>query len=738
MSRPVSPLTGLRIIDAVAGPLAPITRILAELGATVLRIAPDDGDIFEGRAANAGKVMAADQAADLAADRGEAVFAGADAIVENIGLDLAALRATRPALVTMTVSDFGSDTSLSGWAATGPVLHALSGELSRSGIAGQPPLLPPGDLAYQCAAVQAAWALLAACFQARGTGSGDHIDFSALDGAVQALDPGFGIGGSATLGRPAHLLSRDRPPRGYQYPIIACADGHVRICLLAVRQWQGMFRWLGEPPAFADPAFNKVGVRYKSPDLLPAIAAFFAGQTRDELTSAGEAHGVPIAALSKLSEVRDIAQFRERAVFSDAGLPAGPIRITPGEAPPPRAVGDFAGLKVLDLGIIVVGAEAGRLFADLGADVIKIESRAFPDGNRQSHLPYGLSAGFANGHRNKRSLGLDLRDPRGKALFLRLAAGADLILSNFKPGALAGLGLDFATLAAANPNIVAVESSAFGDTGPWRRRMGYGPLVRAATGLTDLWRYPDDPESFSDSITIYPDHVAGRVSAIAALALLMHGGGHAAIAQTEVLLAQFAADIARAAAGQVVVPDAPWGVFPAQGDDEWCVVTVRGDADWRRLCGIIGGDPALDREARSASRHEIDTLVTGWLAGRSAEAAMHSLQAAGVPAARMLRVADLPGFAYYAERGLFRAEAHPHIDEDITGEAWHARTSRPAPPARPAPLMGEHSAKVLAEWLGLDAAEIAELVTAGIVQPTEAAIYDAIAATRAARAAKAP
>lgn len=748
------PLAGLCVVDAVVGPLAPITRILAELGATVHRIVPDAMDPIETLTANRGKRPAQSSA--------EMVLASADVVVENIGLDVAGLRAARPRLVTMTVSDFGTGNSLAGWAATGPVLHALSGELSRSGIRGRAPLLPPGDLAYQCAAAQAAYAVLASCFHQMRTGDGDHIDFSALDGAVQALDPGFGINGSATLGRPAHLLSRDRPPKGFQYPILPCADGHVRICLLAARQWQGMFRWMGEPAAFADPAFNKTSVRYKSPDLLPAIGAFFAMRTRGELEAEGQAHGVPIAGLKTFAEVLETPHFRARGTFQAAQLPdgrtvpvaAGPIHVTPdsdnSRAPLPTAESlvaerAFAGLKVLDLGVIVVGAEAGRLFGDQGADVIKIESRAFPDGNRQSYLSYGLSVSFAAGHRNKRSLGLDLREPRGRAMFLRLVASADVMLSNFKPGTLESLGLGADVLAAANPRLVMVESSAFGDAGPWSRRMGYGPLVRAATGLTDCWRYADDVEGFCDTVTVYPDHVAARISAIAGLALLIRRhrtgrGGRASIAQTDVMLSQFAVDIARAGLGEASqAPDAPWGVFQAQGDDEWCVVSVRGDADWRGLAGVIGGDladPGLQtRCVRMASRDRIDRGVADWVARHSADDAMQALQAAGVPAARMLRVADLPGFAYYRERGLFRVETHPHLQEVVIGEAWHAKSGRLAPPPHgAAPLMGEHSVEVLREWLGLDAVEIAALVEAGVVQPTEASVYEAVAATLAAPA----
>jgi len=156
------PLTGIIVIDAVNGPLASMTRYLAELGAEVFRVPPRD---------------CADEIADLAANLGKRFFdldlagdhiTAAHVIVADYKsqIDLPYARAERPALVTMTVSDFGTDTACSLWSATDPVLHALSGELSRSGIRGRPPLLPPGDLAYQCAASQGAFALASALYRA--------------------------------------------------------------------------------------------------------------------------------------------------------------------------------------------------------------------------------------------------------------------------------------------------------------------------------------------------------------------------------------------------------------------------------------------------------------------------------------------------------------------------------------------------------------------------------------------
>lgn len=748
MSEPADvdrPLSGLRIIDAVVGPLAPLTRYLAELGATVDRFVPVVEDSIVESAANNGKRRVPQAALEAAIAQAHAVVATPD-----LKLDLAALRRARPSLVTMRVSDFGQDNAFTDWKATDAILHALSGELSRSGIRGREPLLPPGQLAYECSAVQGAFVLVSALYRAVRTAQGDHIDFSALDGAVQALDPGFGISGSATLGKPAHLLSRNRPARGFQYPILRCSDGYVRICLLAKRQWQGMFRWMGEPAEFAGSEFEKTAVRYKAPNLLPAIASFFAERSRAELETEGQQFGVPIAGVLTFGEALAVEHLRERQALTHATLPGGRtvtlpngvvsidgVRMGPGrtsdvqhEWPAPERGGalPFKGLRVLDLGVIVVGAEQGRLLADGGADVVKVESRAYPDGNRQSYLTYGMSLSFAAGHRNKRSLGINLRDPAGRDLLLELVRTADVVLSNFKPGTLESLGLGYDELAAANSRIVVSDSSAFGATGPWRARMGYGPLVRAATGLTLQWRYPNDSEGFCDTVTIYPDHVAGRVSAIATVALLLRRlrtdrGGSASVAQAEVMLSHFAAEVARASLGLKAgaAADWPWRPYCAPGDDEWVVITVRGDDDWARLSQAIGlADEALtSREDRLASKDMIDAAVQAWLAQRSAAAAESELQAVGVPAARMLRVADLPNSAYFRERGFFRVETHPYLREDVVAERWAAKAvSAVDTPLRPAPLVGEHSEEVVYDWL-VGRVDPEPLVAVGVLEPTD-------------------
>lgn len=782
------PLLGVRVVDLVCGPMAAVSRHLLDLGATVTRVSlagvtgqagcgPVVGGIAVGSAlaAHGARALTVDLATAAGGRAWDELLAAADILLEDTApgspaerlLAVAGIRRAHPALVVLSVSDFGRGSEFSTWQGSTPVFHALTSELSRSGIPGRDPLIPPGDLPYAVAAAQAVFEVLSLYLDRLRTGAGDRIDFSVLDGAAQALDPAFGMTGSAAAGTPLSAVPRGRPEARHQYPIIACKDGYARICVLAKRQWRGMFEWLGRPAEFADPSYDDLRVRFASPTLIPAIARFFAGQTRAELEQQGQRYGVPVAGVLTLAEALATEQIRARGFLRESALapgltaliPAGTVEIdgvrawsdavppspaaaarvtgAPSLAARPRRDGRLPldGLRVLDLGVIVVGGDTGRLFGDLGADVIKVENSAFPDGSRAAQGPTGMAPGFAAGHRNKRGIGINLRDPEGLRLARELARSADIVLTNFKPGVLGSLGFDYDALKELNPGIVVVDSSAFGPTGPWSRRLGYGPLVRAAAGLTDQWVYPGEPGTFSDAITVYPDHACARIGALGALALLVRRertgrGGSVSVAQSEVMLSHFAARITaedlaarghRAAAGPS--HDAPWGLFPAAGDDDWVAVTVRNDADWDALCRAIErpdllADPALSGAAgRDGQRPRVDAAVREWTLQRSPFAAMEQLQAAGVPAGAMLRVTDMPAWAYYRERHAFREETHPRAGEPWVMENVQIHAAGVAePPGNPAPLLGEQTYQIAAELLGLDAAAVDDLVHRGVLE----------------------
>lgn len=308
----------MRILEDVQGPMSATTRYLAELGADVVRI---DGERhtrdLDWIAHNRGKRL-------TGPDQMDGLLSGADAFVsDNRELEADALAAAHPNLVILQISPFGRGNKYSDWQGSDAVFHALMGELVRSGLPDSDPLLPPGELAYACAATQAAFAVLAALHAARASGNGDVIDFSILDGASQALDPGFGLSGSATSGRPLATMPRGRPNVGMMYPFVPCKDGTVRLCVLTKRSWHAMFEWMGRPDAFDDPSFENMVVRFKSPDLLPAIGRLFADKTCAELEAKAKELGIPLASVFELDEAIATEQMQDRKAFIDVEIAPG-------------------------------------------------------------------------------------------------------------------------------------------------------------------------------------------------------------------------------------------------------------------------------------------------------------------------------------------------------------------------------------------------------------------------------
>lgn len=768
-------LASLRVLDLSAGEGDAVGRILADLGADVLKVEPPGGSPSRWRrpsVAGVGIPFALNNANKRCAELDPArpddrrllieLAGAADIIIDSgnpggaavFGTSCAALFERFSHLVTLSVTDFGTTGPYSSWQATDAVLYAMSSALSRTGPTSGTPVLPPTGVASATAAVQAAWAVLVAYYDRLRCGRGEFIDFSRFEAVVQALDPPFGSEGQAAVGlKAATELWRGRPRNQQIYPIFECLDGNVRICLLSARQWRGMYAWLGEPEEFSGPEFETIAARYAaSRELNAAIAELFATQTMDSLVAQGQTRGVPIAAVLTPAEALSAAHFREVSALSEAliapgaavTIPVGPLVIDGAHhgyryrapeagadrpqwsarqsepALPAGQVTDrpFDGVRILDLGVIVAGGELGRLFADLGAEVIKIESAAYPDGLRQAPPGKALSRSWALTHRNEYSLGLDLRHQCGAELFGRLVQGADAVFANFKPGTLAALGFSFDQLRSLNPGIVLAESSAFGDRGPWSAQMGYGPLVRASTGVTRLWTSCDaEPGTFYDATTIFPDHVVGRLTAIATLAVLIRRGrtgvgGHVHISQAEAAINQltevFVAESARAAGLPVDSDEAIHAVFPCAGDDEWCVISLRDAPDRATVAGLIGSAELPD------DRAGLIAAVSRWTASRANVEVAAELQRLGVPAGPMNRAADVAADAQVVFRHLYTDLVHPLLGAAIPAETGPAPYTRiPRAELRPAPMPGEHTRAICREVLGLSPERIDELTADG-------------------------
>lgn len=780
---PPSPLLrGVRVIDTTNRGEG-CGRFLADLGADVIRVTDPtrtrrriphsgvgDPDLTAAIHTAGKRILSLDLSSDSGRRQFLDLLARADiwitgspnAVTASADLEPLEVYRNLPHLIVLSITDFGRSGPYRNWVATDWVLMAISGLLSRSGVPGRPPFMPPGDLADESTAIQAAWAALVAYWQRQETGMGDLLDFSRHDATCQVIDPAFGAIGTAAAQTLVPIFNRDRP-ESLLYPTFRCADGHVRIVILAARQWRGLWDWLGRPVEFSGPEFDQARERYQAASrLYPLISDLFASQTAASLVEQGQSRGVPIAPVLSPGEVLDSEHFRERKSFVDLDLigrsvrmPSGHVivdghRAGPGAAtaepigsagavkwdrpaPPPASPGGrppLQGLRVLDLGVIVMGGEAGRLFADQGADVIKVENRHFPDGARMA----GMTARFAAAHRNKRSIGINLRDPRGLAVLKDLVSVSDVLLSNFKPGTLESLGLGPDELMQINPRLVVVTSSAMGQSGPWKDWMGYGPLVRCVSGLTYLWRDPELTEGFGDATTVYPDHLVARVVVTAALAALIRRrstnlGARIESSQAESILMGLASLYMR----ESIAPGSsqarttsefqtPWGVYPCAGDDEWCVITIRDDDDWASLVQAVGfgkwaSDPELATpEGRAQARDLIERELTTWTSSRTPDEVATLLQGNGVPAAPMRRVEELLGDEQLRARNFFAGFEQPGVTGEVISERGPCgSTNLPEPMLHPAPFYAQHTREVCLATLGMAPQTFEELVDQGVL-----------------------
>ena len=398
----------------------------------------------------------------------------------------------------------------------------------------------------------------------------------------------------------------------------------------------------------------------------------------------------------------------------------------------------LAGIRVVDFCWILAGPLGTRLLANFGADVIRVESRARPDSLRgpMEAAPRGeLTGGHYLHHdtdTNKRSISVDTQTERGRQLVRELIDTADVVANNFRPGALERMGFGYEELRLTNPGIIVVNMPGNGHRGPWAEVGTLGNLVMAASGMNSLTGFPGRPPRGLG--VAYPDFTSPYLLALTVVAALRDrsrtGRGQ------ELHLSQLSATISLlgvewmqwATSGQAPTHRAnrdpnycPHGVYPAQGDDTWCAIAVRGKDQWHALCDALG-DPALafdlrfaTHEARKAHEDDLDTAIAAWTITRDRWAIARQLQAAGVAAAAVENVRDALEVDPQV-RDHFHHVTDPNKPEAdllIDGEAIRVvGVDRPLPPA---PELGEHNEDVLRGILNLSQEEFDALVVKGVI-----------------------
>jgi formyl-CoA transferase len=400
-------------------------------------------------------------------------------------------------------------------------------------------------------------------------------------------------------------------------------------------------------------------------------------------------------------------------------------------APATPAHGPLSGLKVLEMGQLIAGPFAAKTLADFGADVIKIEPPGAGDPLRKWRLlKDGTSVWWQVQSRNKRSVALNLNEPSAQDIVRKLASECDVLIENFRPGALEGWGLSPDVLLQANPRLIVLRVSGYGQTGPYRDRPGFGVVAEAMGGLRHLTAEPGRvPVRVGVSIGDTLAALHGVIGILLALQERQRSGQgqvidvalyEAVFNCMESLLPEYSAfGAVRGAAGSALPGIAPSNAYRCK-DGLYALVAGNGDSIFKRLMGVVGRpdlatDPALaDNAGRVARVAELDAAIGEWAARHDVAEVLAALDAASVPAGRIYTVADIAADPHYQARGMLETVRMADGSE-LTVPGVVPKLSRtPGGHRRNAPDVGQDTDAVLRE-IGLTPEQIAELRRRGVV-----------------------
>jgi crotonobetainyl-CoA:carnitine CoA-transferase CaiB-like acyl-CoA transferase len=794
MDSPVAFLEGYRALDltGVSGQLC--GRIFADLGMEVVKIEPPGGDPArrlppfirspDGKHLsttfahlNAGK---ASKMLDLEKESERAEFRElvktADVVLESFQpgelarkeLGYKDLAAINPAIVMASITAFGQTGPKKDLASSDLVALAQSGFLYISGDPSLPPVRPPETQAYYFASLFAAAGILAALYHRGRTGHGDYVDVSMQE----------------TLATHEHIIrlfanekqivKRAGSQHGQVAParIFQCRDGFVY--LYVTRQHWKLFLeiWKDHPPEMGRPDWLNNLYRRAHADQLNAGVQTFAGKhSVEEFTNLLQAKGIPCVPVNtplgfandEHVKSRGFIAPVEHAEFGASRQPAMPFLIDgarlpvhsvpvldswkpSGEkqcavpAPSAAAVsrnGPLDGMRVVSFDHVLAGPYGTTILAELGADVIKVESRK---GGMDPFRFFGtgedpnISPRFLEFNRNKRSFSVNLKDPNGPKILHDLVAKADAVLDNYSVDVVGRIGLAYDDLRKVKPDIINLRMPGLGTTGPKRHFSTVGVNITAFTGITYLWNHPGVTNPPIGSQTVYPDYVSGVLCAIMIISGVLYRqrqrrGAFIDLAQSEATAFMIGASLMEAFAsgkdpqpiGNASLTAAPHECYRCRGEDRWCVIAVETEQQWAALAVILGPEVAEDPrfktiEDRLQHREALNAAVSRWTESREAADIMNRLQQAGIPCGVVQTGADLFNDPQLNERGFIVAVDNPRLGRVVLPnfplQFANAKLTR----RWEFPVLGRDTETVLRDVVGYSEETIAGYKKAGVLE----------------------
>ena len=714
----------------------------------------------------------------------------------SLDLESTPLCAAYPALIVAAISAYGDTGPRAKWRAYElNAIHA-SGAASLNPMASSHPELPPlkmfGHQAEFHGGLTAAMVTVAAFWHRLQSGCGQAIEVSEQEAIAATLHSNFV---SYTYGgiESSRLTKRRVGP----WFIAKCADGFALFSLLREEEWQRLIPFMGNPAWSADPAFATLEDRARNVAMLhPRIEQWTRKWKVRDLFEQARAHRIPIVPLSTMGDVYADPHLRARGFFVPLPLrdrqdpqlmvPGAPFKSTldswsvrrpaphlgehndetlsesPAQAPriemftageTPAATSEFggtgprsnmqgpplAGVRVLDFTQLWVGPFCTQQLAHLGAEVIRVESRTRPCLQRtvppfaDGKSGLNRSGAFNQWNQAKRSIQLNLRNPLGLDIARRLVRHCDLAIENFGPGAMARMGLGYASLRELRGDIILLSISGHGQSGPYRNDISYGTLTGALGGYCGLCGYPG-MEPMEPGV-IYAEPTASTFGALAAILALIRRartgqGQHIDLSMLETLAPTLVEGLLEFAMngrepGRMGNHDqlmSPHQCYKAKGDAlAWVAIAVGSDGEWRALCQAIG-QPSLAQdprfttaELRKRNEDELDRIITAWTRERDRWEITRILQESGVAAIPTMTNKDLVHDPHLAQRG-FLVQLEPReVGRRIhAGIPW-TMSGTPCTVGAPAPLLGADTDDVLGSLLGYSTQQLKDLRESGVL-----------------------